>query len=103
MGQIDYRKLPSKGLYLYMNLVMGFCEDMRRMLREGMLTKDTIDKYELTVVNNIFTEVNSRSQAASCASGTGRRHRSRRRADRRIRRNRRCPTTSIAGGKPDRP
>lgn len=38
MAQIDYRELPVRELYLYMNLVTGFCSDMRRLLREGKLT-----------------------------------------------------------------
>ena len=27
MAQIDYRELPVRELYLYMNLVTGFCSD----------------------------------------------------------------------------
>ncbi len=51
MAQIDYRKIPVRELYLYMNLVMGFCSDMRRLLSERNLTADAIDKYEMTAVN----------------------------------------------------
>ena len=61
MSSTDFRQLSTKELHLYMNLVMGFCKDIRRMLREGTLTKDAIDKYEVTVSNNILTEVNRRS------------------------------------------
>lgn len=64
MAQIDYRKIPVRELYLYMNLVMGFCSDMRRLLRERNLTAEAIDKYEMTAVNNLIAEVNHRSQAA---------------------------------------
>ena len=64
MAQIDYRELPVRELYLYMNLVTGFCSDMRRLLREGKLTADAIDKYEMTAVNNLIAEVNYRSQTA---------------------------------------
>lgn len=39
MAQIDYRKIPVRELYLYMNLVMGFCSDMRRLLSEMNLTR----------------------------------------------------------------
>ena len=63
MSSTDFRQLSTKELHLYMNLVMGFCKDIRRMLREGTLTKDAIDKYEVTVSNNILTEVNRRSGA----------------------------------------
>ena len=58
MSSTDFRQLSTKELHLYMNLVMGFCKDIRRML-----TKDAIDKYEVTVSNNILTEVNRRSGA----------------------------------------
>ena len=64
MARIDYRKIPVRELYLYMNLVMGFCTDMRRLLRERNLTAEAIDKYEMTAVNNLIVEVNHRSQAA---------------------------------------
>ena len=63
MSSTDFRQLSTKELHLYMNLVMGFCKDIRRMLREGTLTKDAIDKYEVTVSLNILTEVNRRSGA----------------------------------------
>lgn len=65
MAQIDYRELPARELYLYMNLVTGFCSYMRRLLREGKLTADAIDKYEMTAVNNLIAEVNYRSLAES--------------------------------------
>ena len=65
MAQIDYRELPVRELYLYMNLVMGFCADMRRLLRERNLTADAIDKYEMTTVNNLMADVNYRSLAES--------------------------------------
>lgn len=65
MAQIDYRELPVRELYLYMNLVMGFCADMRRLLRERNLTADAIDKYEMTTVNNLIAEVNYQSLAES--------------------------------------
>ena len=38
MSSTDFRQLSTKELHLYMNLVMGFCKDIRRMLREGTLT-----------------------------------------------------------------
>ena len=57
--------VPVRELYLYMNLVTGFCSDMRRLLREGKLTADAIDKYEMTAVNNLIAEVNYRSLAES--------------------------------------
>ena len=63
MAQIDYRKIPVRELYLYMNLVMGFCSDMRRLLSEMNLTAEAIDKYEMTTVNNLIAEVNYRSLA----------------------------------------
>lgn len=65
MAQIDYRKIPVRELYLYMNLVMGFCSDMRRLLSEMNLTAEAIDKYEMTTVNNLIAEVNYRSLAES--------------------------------------
>lgn len=43
MSSTDFRQLSTKELHLYMNLVMGFCKDIRRMLREGTLTKDATD------------------------------------------------------------
>ena len=55
MSSTDFRQLSTKELHLYMNLVMGFCKDIRRMLREGTLTKDAIDKYEVTVFSLSFT------------------------------------------------
>lgn len=64
MSSTDFRQLSTKELHLYMNLVMGFCSDMRRLLREGKLTADAIDKYEMTAVNILIAEVNYRSQAA---------------------------------------
>ncbi len=64
MSSTDFRQLSTKELHLYMNLVTGFCSDMRRLLREGKLTADAIDKYEMTAVNNLIAEVNYRSQAA---------------------------------------
>ena len=68
MSSTDFRQLSTKELHLYMNLVMGFCKDIRRMLREGTLTKDAIDKYEVTVSNNILTEVNRRSGAETSST-----------------------------------
>jgi hypothetical protein len=65
MSSTDFRQLSTKELHLYMNLVMGFCSDMRRLLSERNLTADAIDKYEMTTVNNLIAEVNYRSLAES--------------------------------------
>ena len=76
MAQIDYRELPVRELYLYMNLVMGFCADMRRLLRERNLTADAIDKSALRspaagMTNSFSTEFftsATRRSASSCES-----------------------------------
>ena len=64
MARIDYRKIPVRELYLSMNLGMGVCTDMRRLLRARNLTAEAIDKYEMTAVNNLIADVNYRSQGA---------------------------------------